>query len=406
MDSLLAGRFESFTSISEYPANANICGEDAALLLECSLDSVSHAQLAELFSVCLQRRTKLLLPVQLSCIIPLISAAYDISVAPLRTLVRVAGVESLPLPYPLAASSTSSSSISLRPLDADTVLLVTQQIDPLCLLLKISYEASCGATWLGLYTNAAGVSTLQVAVGVSAQGQVWMHRRTGYQDWKQVAGVLQATLRAATQVAAPLPRLVCVVPAADQVLTQALTSPYGGFSPPSTVTVTATTLTATSSSASASGNPCDVEITKKSIDEEGCFDCIIFHEDISTAIPLSVLPPYAPALASTPNLLFLLAGQSNMSGRGRLSDLVADADLQDVRTVHGCSGLEGCGTSPFVLKPCAADGTTTPFLSPSSSSSKGQGGATGKSQRSVHLSPPYARRVKAFDAKDFVWTEL
>lgn len=424
MNSLLSGRFESFVISGASECHSST--KHAVLLLECAPHSVPHAQLVDLFLFCFQQGVRLLLPSQHCSLLPLVSAAYDISIAPLRTLVRSLDVDITLPPLPFSLAATADSSGPLRVLDAAAVLLVTQQIDPLCLLLKPSAEASLesGATWLGLYSNSSGNSSsnrssnsnnsssnsgdggsnsnnrhshrqqtgLQVAVGVSARGQVWVHRAAGYQDWKQVAAVLHATLAMAGAHSSA--RLVCVIPAADQVLMQALTCPHSGFTPPpstpppptSAATSTATTITVVS----------DVE------DEEaGCFDCIIFNEDIAQQI---LDPPTPPPPAATPNLLFFLAGQSNMSGRGRLSDLVVDSSLEDVRRVHDGRGEGGAGggglrdnnnTSPFVVK-CLS----------SSSSPQHSSTSTSASTCSVHLSPPYARRVKAFDAKDFKWTEL
>ena len=446
MDRLLKGRFESFVAwITSYPS----CAKHAILLLECAPHSVSHAQLVELFSSCFQSGTRLLLPVQHIRLIPLICAAYDISIAPLRTLVRSSDADTMPLSYSLTATS-SDSPCSLRALDAATVHLVTQQLDPMCRLLQTSSEASleAGAAWLGLYSSSGSsnssscsscsseardhgkvgeesleqgrrhIQALQVAVGVSVRGQVWVYRAADYQDWKKVAAVLQATLSLAGAAARSPSRLVCVLPAADKVLTQALTSPHCGFTPPPPPAAATATATAME-------DVVDIEA--------GCLDCIVFNEDIAQSLSLSLPrppPPPPPGTSShaaptpapaaepmsvsvpvpvpvlvpvpvpvpvpLPNLLFLLAGQSNMSGRGRLSDLVADASLQDVRTVYQSRGLHK-NTSPFVAKCVSAS---------ASSASAGQEGSGDQDPHHVQLSPPYARRVKAFDAKDFMWTEL
>jgi hypothetical protein len=422
MRDLLSGRFESFAVTSACPAGIM---DSAIILLEASADDniVSQKQLVDLFLTCFQRRAKLLLPAQCSRFLPLLSAAYDVSVAPLRTLVRRitaaqgdtdTDTDTLPLPFTLSVSPSGP----LRTLDAAAVLLVTQQRDPLCLLLQPSSSAllEAGATWLGLFgpdrsnggnrkntcggggggggatssddsgggTEGQQTEVLQVAVGVSAGGQVWIHRAAGFLDWRKLAAVVSATLAASSSsssLSSP-PLLVCVLPAADDVIERALLSAHCGFSPPPPPP------------------PSGGSMSEDAGASAGYFDCITFREDIAHSLPLSSEDP-SSAPSATPSLLFLLAGQSNMSGRGRGGDLVREAALRDVRAAHPC----GCGGAGMLLEDTPSFIVeTSSSSSPSSSHKEGEEG--GEPQRRVRLSPPYARRVKAFDAKDFAWTEL
>ena len=395
MDVLLSGRFKSFGCVS-----TGGVGECDVLLLDDDVDAI--APLVRLLESCYQRGVKLLLPVENSRIIPLISAGYDVSIAPLRTVVRSTNTEVTPLPFTL----TPSSSGPLRFLDSAAVSAVLMQHDPLCSLMKPSDESTLekGAVWLGLFGNRGGSNVvtvfekreeydddvkvpgsgdiLQVAVGISRCGQVWIYRDAMYLDWKKISAVFEATLRLASSNPTFSSDMVCVLPVSDEVCAQAVLSAHCGF----------VQYTSTLHEVKQKPN-CSVEYTnladinfigsKPPQEECYCMDCIIFHERISNKLyPNTDLD--GRYQFSSPTLLFLLAGQSNMSGRGRLSDLVRESSLEDVRSLHGCS--DDKQESPFIVSSVVVE--------------------QGQESQDVVLSDEYSNKIKALDVENFAWTNL
>jgi hypothetical protein len=313
---------------------------------------------------CFERGAKVLLPRELSRFTPVVSAAYHISIVPLRIVTWTQGAPVEPLPFSLAPSSTGP----LRVLDDAAVRVIIQQLNPLCRLLEPPKEVypSAGATWLGLYSTSISASSfadpeplsvIQAAVGVSVSGHVWVHRSPQYLDWKKIAAVIQATLTYSNVdgESTRVPRLVSVLHASDDCTAQAMLSPYCGFTTP------------IPEPSESGGTMC----------LSGLVDLICFRGDIARLLP----PASDTAENHKPNLLFLLAGQSNMSGRGRHSDLVQEHSLIAVRESLGIKVDDSDESSPFALD-CSV------------------------SPPGVHLTPRYSRRVASYDVKDSEWKDL
>jgi hypothetical protein len=379
MESFLSARIDFFARIS-----SSFCAEHEVLLMDRVPSSTTH--LVEVLRTCFEQHIKLLLPAQHRRVVSLISAAYDILVVPLRMVVRSAQMQTEAQTLPLPFSLSPAPSGDLRVLNAATVRFVIQQQDSVCGLLRPSSQAFVEdrAIWLGLYnTSKSNDSTpmehaqiqpesesesgglLQVAVGVSASGHVWVHRASDFLDWKKVAAVLTATfLLAAVDPALPL---VCVLSAGDEVTAQALLSAHCGFKP------FAVQRHDTMTERGVVGHEGSLDGDGEGVGGNDWFECVVFRGDVTPPLRKEVELPAAPSH------IFLLAGQSNMSGRGRQADLARHCSL----ALAGKRGEDRA--SPFVLRPPAPRSVATP---------------------SVHLSTHYSPRIKAFDAKEVVWSNL